>query len=350
MKCIKCSYPLWNLREPRCPECGEAFDVRDWQYNPKHVAFLCPHCQHKLGPYKPGPIDKDCPGCDHFIDWASVTVVPLIEDESHIARRKGIKRKPPVFAFGTLVIAIGLGLGGFCVFTPVLAGRPEPSPFILLLLGLIGGVALAWIGISTTDKKYRSMNIVIWVILVGVWSTYITQAHYSKAHEYEAFRWWADSSSALRQFHTALQIYLTENSPPPSIKLLAAENYFYPDLLLIEGSHTTLEDISIGSLTLQEFVDGDVTKEQLWLAAEQNPVRGEWEVVGDLVFSRRFDLYDKQDPKIIIGLCSIPSRVGNYSVLYADGRSEVLTLGTGWIAAQNKLRKSLGLEPLPDLP
>lgn len=350
MKCIKCSYPLWNLREPRCPECGEAFDVRDWRYNAKHVAFLCPQCQQKLGPFKPGPIEKNCSGCDRLIDWASVTVVPLIDDESQIARRKGIKRQPPVFAFGILAIAIGLGLGGFCVFAPPLAGRPQPSPFILLLLGLIGGVALAWIGIASSDKQYRTMNIVIWVILASAWSTWITQAHLSRAQEYESFAWWAVSSSALIHLHGGLQIYLMENSPPPSITLLAAEQYVRPNIFLFEGSDTTLEDISIGSLSLQDFVDGSATREQLWLAVEQNPVQGEWEVVGDYVFSRRFDLYDQENPKIIIALCLVANRDGNHHVLYADGNREVHTRGSGWIAAQNTIRASQGLEPLPDLP
>ena len=93
-----------------------------------------------------------------------------------------------------------------------------------------------------------------------------------------------------------------------------------------------------------------MTSEQLWQEAKQNPIQGEWEVIGDYVFSRRFDLYDNQDPNIIIAMCLIPERKGIYQVLYADDRSEVLAPGTGWITAQNKYRKSQGLEPLPDLP
>ena len=350
MKCIKCDYPLWNLRQPRCPECGEAFDVRDWRYNSKHVAFLCTHCQQKLGPHKPGPIDKTCPGCDHLIDWASVSVVPLIDDVSQIARRKIIERKAHIFVLRILILSLCLAVGFAYVLGPQLAGRPSAPSVTFLLLSFIAGLVIAIFTIASADKKYRTIHIMIWTILLSIWSFWITQSYLSRARNYESFRWWGESSSTLTLLHKALEIYLTQNAPPPSIKLLAVENYFSPDFLLIEGSDTTLEDITIGSLTLQDFVDGDVTKEQLWLVAEQNLIQGEWEIVGDLVLSRQFDLYDKQDPKIIIGICLIPSRDGKYSVQYADGSSEVLAPNSNWIAAQNKLRKSQGLEPLPDLP
>lgn len=150
--------------------------------------------------------------------------------------------------------------------------------------------------------------------------------------------------------HKGLQIYLMENSPPPSIKLLAADQYVRPSIFLFEGSDTTLEDISIGSLSLQAFVDGNLTRDQLWLAAQQNPIKGEWEVLGDYVFSRRFDLYDQESPNIIVGLCLIPHRDGHYQVIYADNHTEVMASGSGWMAAQNTIRASQGLEPLPDLP
>lgn len=353
MKCIKCEYPIWNLRQPRCPECGEEFDVRDWRFNSKHVAFLCTNCQQKLGPYKPGPIDKNCPGCDQIIDWASVTVVPLIDDDSQIAIRKSIQgkliNKATNFAFRILILLIFFFIGSAYFILPSLAGRPKSPPGFLFLICLFGGGAIAWTGIKSAKKEYRTMNVVIWTILMSLWCVMLTRSYLSQARRYESFRWWADSSSTLSASHKALVIYLIDNPPPPSIKLLVVENYFSAEFLLVEGSDTALEDITIGSLSLQEFVDGTATYEQLWLEAKQNPIQGEWEVVGDLVLSRRFDLYDKQDPKIIIGLCLVPSRDGNYSVQNADGISQVLAPSTGWIAAQNKYRKSLGLEPLPKL-
>ena len=130
MKCIKCDYSLWNLRQPRCPECSELFDVRDWRFDSKYVAFLCTHCQQKLGPYKPGPIDKQCPSCDQLIDWACVTVEPLIVDVSQIALRKSvngklIKHKAPIFAFRILILLIFFFIGSAYFILPSLAGRPK---------------------------------------------------------------------------------------------------------------------------------------------------------------------------------------------------------------------------------
>jgi len=175
MKCIKCDYPLWNLRQPRCPECGESFDVRDWRYNSKHVEFLCTHCQQKLGPYKPGPVDKTCPGCDQLVDWSSVTVVPLIDDESLIAMRKPIQHIKPNFSFGMLAIAICFAIGGFCAFAPILPRRHGVSYLLHPILGLIGGAIVALIGVASAKKEYRTMNMVIWMSLLILWSLWIIQ-------------------------------------------------------------------------------------------------------------------------------------------------------------------------------
>ncbi len=47
MRCRKCNYPLWNLSEPRCPECGERFDILSYWFEPGTVWFKCPYCGHK---------------------------------------------------------------------------------------------------------------------------------------------------------------------------------------------------------------------------------------------------------------------------------------------------------------
>lgn len=172
MKCIKCDYPLWNLREPRCPECGESFDVRDWRYNSKHVAFLCTHCQQKLGPYKPGPIDKNCPGCDQLIDWSSVAVVPLIDDASLISMRKPIHQIKPKFSFAVLFVALFLAVGGFMILIPI-SMLTNPPTLIPPIIGIIVGSIVALIGIDSARKEYRAMNCVIWISLLIIWSVWM---------------------------------------------------------------------------------------------------------------------------------------------------------------------------------
>ncbi len=44
MKCKSCEYPLWNLRERVCPECGMGFQPGDYDFNANAVGFACPHC------------------------------------------------------------------------------------------------------------------------------------------------------------------------------------------------------------------------------------------------------------------------------------------------------------------
>lgn len=89
MHCQNCAYPLINLTEPRCPECGEGFDLRDFRFEPGSVAFACPDCGHQHegdGPnYQPSDAESmACRGCGHDIAVATMRVVPLV-GELHAA-------------------------------------------------------------------------------------------------------------------------------------------------------------------------------------------------------------------------------------------------------------------------
>lgn len=84
MLCQNCAYPLINLTEPRCPECGEGFDPRDFRYPPGSVAFACPDCgkQHDgEGPQSHPPADGDvmtCRGCGRDVEVRLLRIVPLM--------------------------------------------------------------------------------------------------------------------------------------------------------------------------------------------------------------------------------------------------------------------------------
>lgn len=186
-----------------------------------------------------------------------------------------IKKTAPFSVLRVLILLLCLSVCFAYLLGPALAGRPS-APSFMFLLSFIAGLVISIGAIASANKKYRKIHIVIWTVLMSIWSVWITQIYITEAREYESFRWWANSSSTLTLLHKALEIYMVENSPPPSIKLLAVEKYFYPDFLIIEGSGTILEDISIGTHSFQELVDGSVTQEQLWRAAEQNPIQGEW--------------------------------------------------------------------------
>jgi hypothetical protein len=80
MKCRKCDYPLWNLREPRCPECGERFDVLSYWFEPGTVAFKCPYCDHRhIGTDLRGmPFDAGrCHGCGQMLVVEQMPVEPI---------------------------------------------------------------------------------------------------------------------------------------------------------------------------------------------------------------------------------------------------------------------------------
>lgn len=84
MLCQGCGYALWNLPEPRCPECGRAFDRRDYFFVPNTVAFACPDCgKHHAGTGKrflpAADADMTCEGCARLVRVASMSVVPLVD-------------------------------------------------------------------------------------------------------------------------------------------------------------------------------------------------------------------------------------------------------------------------------
>lgn len=85
MRCRQCAYPLWNLTEPRCPECGTGFDLRTYRFRPGAVAFGCPHCGALHGGAGPNylPAETDtatCQACAQPMSVPHMKVVPLTED------------------------------------------------------------------------------------------------------------------------------------------------------------------------------------------------------------------------------------------------------------------------------
>jgi hypothetical protein len=73
---------LWNLTEPRCPECGAGFDLRDYRFAAGEVAFACPKCGHRhggTGEYG-HPTEADqcvCRGCGELIETVDMQVLLL---------------------------------------------------------------------------------------------------------------------------------------------------------------------------------------------------------------------------------------------------------------------------------
>lgn len=85
MQCRTCGYALWNLTEPRCPECGTKFDLREYRFKPGAVAFGCPYCgalhEGAGEAYLPSSGESaTCRGCGQSMAVAQMRVVLLSDD------------------------------------------------------------------------------------------------------------------------------------------------------------------------------------------------------------------------------------------------------------------------------
>ncbi len=80
MKCKSCEYPLWNLRERVCPECGNGFLPSDFDFNANAIAFACPHCALEYFGTSPRghlvPEQFDCLECGRPIHMNEMVLSP----------------------------------------------------------------------------------------------------------------------------------------------------------------------------------------------------------------------------------------------------------------------------------
>ncbi len=80
MHCPSCHYPLWNLRDRLCPECGTPFLPSQFDLVGNAVRFACPHCDQ--GYYGTGerghlvPRAFTCVRCHRPIDMDEMVLSP----------------------------------------------------------------------------------------------------------------------------------------------------------------------------------------------------------------------------------------------------------------------------------
>ncbi|MBX3378068.1 MAG: YIP1 family protein [Phycisphaeraceae bacterium] len=90
MHCPGCEYPLWNLKDRRCPECGKDFLPSQFKFVPRSVRFLCPHCnQQYFGTGVDGhlvPRSFTCITCGHGVDMDEMVLLPAEGLESEHTR------------------------------------------------------------------------------------------------------------------------------------------------------------------------------------------------------------------------------------------------------------------------
>jgi hypothetical protein len=80
MNCRTCNYPLWNIRDRRCPECGTEFRPSDFRFVPGAVRFCCPHCaQSYYGTSAEGhlqPPEFACVKCGRAVGMDEMVMLP----------------------------------------------------------------------------------------------------------------------------------------------------------------------------------------------------------------------------------------------------------------------------------
>jgi len=152
MKCINCGYALWNLRVPRCPECGMVFDVRGWQFEPGSVHFACSSCEAVLDEQSIGGGWTACQSCGRKLRWSEVRVVPL--EENTIARRRDALTLQQVMSAGTVLLPI-IGMVAAFVVIPHQVGSNSMYPVPLAPLFLSIGFWLGGFGIHAFNLKRR---------------------------------------------------------------------------------------------------------------------------------------------------------------------------------------------------
>ncbi len=120
MRCRKCNYPLWNLSGPRCPECGERFDILSYWFEPGSVWFKCPFCSHKhAGRDSRGmPFDAGrCEQCGQMLVVEQMLVEPVdparfekleVESDEDLnnPRKRSPQRRRALFAVAIAIVGV----------------------------------------------------------------------------------------------------------------------------------------------------------------------------------------------------------------------------------------------------
>lgn len=67
MRCRACDYELWHCTGRVCPECGDPFSLKDFEFEEDSVLFHCPHCNHGVEGHGkngwPNLNIEQCAGC-----------------------------------------------------------------------------------------------------------------------------------------------------------------------------------------------------------------------------------------------------------------------------------------------
>lgn len=144
MRCLACDQVLWSLPAPpdgaprACPECGEAYRIRDYRFRRGKVSFCCPHCAHAHPGESPRglPIleNFDCAGCGRAISTESCVARPAAGVDE---RDAVLAKELPWLGKGAFVVrwwrTMALGYSGGVEVAEMLGRRAPALPAALFL-------------------------------------------------------------------------------------------------------------------------------------------------------------------------------------------------------------------------
>jgi hypothetical protein len=99
MRCKTCDYPLWQIRDRRCPECGTNFRPSEFDFVLNSVRFCCPHCEQAY--YGTGdrghlsPRTFACVSCGRRVDMDDMVLLPtegVCEEQTKVELNPWLER------------------------------------------------------------------------------------------------------------------------------------------------------------------------------------------------------------------------------------------------------------------
>jgi hypothetical protein len=356
MRCVTCGYALWNLNQPRCPECGRSFAVTDWDFAPGSVSFACAGCGASLYESSFGMDEVMCSNCDSAVDWSCVRVIPVRPGKGVHRRRSRFFTVPVdegIVAFLLLV--------GFIAFSlPALGGRPrqpELPPYAAVLLLTVVVAAMA---IALAPRQQRRLGLILWSLVCLAVAGALSHSYLHKLREYEHFCWWGSVVGDLHNIVRCQHEMPTSGRSSHSMIVHLLEVGWLPDDILemaqAHRSSVGLDDLTVGEWSLQDLADGRAWVEDLRREARSR-VDAEWQRFGDYLISSpaSWDISKVEATtddwwSLVVAVSQRSPHFDYRRVCTADGCIDAVRDDDGWIEEQNALRATLDLLPLPDLP
>ena len=114
MRCKSCDYPLWQLTDRLCPECGTPFLPSEHEFILNSVRFCCPHCEQPYyGTGEKGhlvPRTFACVKCAKFIDMDQMVLLPtegVTERQTQVTVVPWVERRDRGW-FAAFFVTLGL--------------------------------------------------------------------------------------------------------------------------------------------------------------------------------------------------------------------------------------------------